>query len=656
MSRKSKIAAIFTYQPPIFADQSIGYIHEDYNFDGDVEFGAEGLGDIFSKIGEFISKLISSIVNFVKSLFGGSSSDESITKKVITNEKEFEEACRKLGEELGKKINEEFAKDAEKESITIDFSDGPDFSVLLKWLDFSNDSKIVINKISKLAADYLTQSPTFAILQQLIKAIENKNEKEIEGIKSKLEEADHYLANILELKLFTRPKFQEYGVDFVDGKVRFKVDKSYQRGPDNYQYKWGDKNPLNSDRCITEFQNQHEVIAESKTTCLKITDNLKTIKGIVEKSKSLSDDQATLIKKCTMKCIHENMILMSVLHSIRGILMYRTKYILKTGMKFTNAMNQVLEKINRLDGTGTEALMDPTFTGSFSDLIPYAEQLQADCLTIKFATDLSMGKEGFFDFMFRLLTGIADLIGRLFRNFKLVYRVFRGLKRTELHDYTERYLATVVRIKNINYREASIVQIPLPKGLNTTYVDVTQKILACLQLCDMKNRAKSFAVTSKNLATKVQNSIPTNDSIAVLFEQSTQIEQINNFFNQYDKCFDKSSANQADFGKLFRSSDEFQLEFNLLNDHAKYMYDIHSVYKSLEECNDSMQQAVQAAKARKNNNAMTTISKEELVSLSNACLFMAKTFDTYGLSVQDLHRVEHNYVEVMKTIQRKFKL
>lgn len=300
----------------------------------------------------------------------------------------------------------------------------------------------------------------------------------------------------------------------------------------------------------------------------------------------------------------------------------------------------------------TAELLEHNREWDFSVYIDESNQLVSQCNFLQHT-----GQEGFFDLLFKLLTGIADLIGRLFRTFKLVYRVFQGLKRTELHDYRERNLATIIRIKNVNYQEASTVQVPLPKGLNTTYVDVTQKILTCLQLCDMKNRAKSFATTSKNLATRIQNSIPTHDSIAVLFEQSNEIQQINQAFSRYDKCFDKSSANQAEFGKLFQSSDEFQLEFNLLNDNANFMYDIHSVYKSLEECNDSMQLAVQYATIRKKGGGeITTISKEELTSLSNACLFIAKTFDTYGLSVQDLHRIEHNYIEVMKTIQRKFKL
>jgi hypothetical protein len=68
-----------------------------------------------------------------------------------------------------------------------------------------------------------------------------------------------------------------------------------------------------------------------------------------------------------------------------------------------------------------------------------------------------------------------------------------------------------------------------------------------------------------------------------------------------------------------------------------------------------MQKSLTLLNALKKRQDGVAISKEELSSLANACLFMAKTFDTYGLSVQDFHRVEHNHVEVCKQMTRMLK-
>lgn len=290
-----------------------------------------------------------------------------------------------------------------------------------------------------------------------------------------------------------------------------------------------------------------------------------------------------------------------------------------------------------------------TYGFYFSALVPEAELLVSQ-------TNLAayVGQEGLFDLMLRLLTGIANMISKLFNSFKIVYRAFQGLKRTEWQDYKERYAMTLLRIRKTGYLEVADLNMPLPKGLTTTYVDVTQKILACLQACDMEVRAKSFVKVSETIKARLVEGASTTEAVALLFGQANEVQKINNLFVTYDKCFDKSSANSAKFSKLYRSMDDFNLECTLLSDNERFLHEIHSVYKYLLECDANMQASVVAAKHLQSN-AQVSLSKDDLSSLANACLFMAKTFDTFGLAAQDLHRVEHNHVEVCKEITRKLK-
>lgn len=290
-----------------------------------------------------------------------------------------------------------------------------------------------------------------------------------------------------------------------------------------------------------------------------------------------------------------------------------------------------------------------TYGFHFSALVTEAELLVSQTNLMAYS-----GQEGLFDMMLRLLTGIANMVNKLFMTFKLVYRVFQGLKRTEWQDYKERYAVTLLRVRKAGYLQVADLSMPLPKGLTTTYVDVTQKILACLQACDMVERSKSFVDVSKNIRARLVEGTSTTEAIAVLFGQANEVQKINNLFVTYDKCFDKSSANTAKFSKLYKSMDEFNLECTLLNDSEHFLYDIHAVYKALLDCDENMQAAVAAAKHLRSN-SQVALSKDDLASLANACLFMAKTFDTFGLAAQDLHRVEHNHVEVCKEITRKLK-
>lgn len=294
----------------------------------------------------------------------------------------------------------------------------------------------------------------------------------------------------------------------------------------------------------------------------------------------------------------------------------------------------------------SRSLLEP----QFSSLVPEATLLvsQANMLA-------HVGQEGFMDVVYRLLTGIANMVGKLFSAFKIVYRAFKDLRRTEWQDYIDGHMATIARLKRANYVDVAKLKLPLPKGMKTTYVEATQKIIACLRACDMEQRSKSFANVGKGIYDKLDEGSSTSGVIAVLFEQAGEVEQINRLFQIYDKCFDKSSANQAEFSVLYKGMDEFSLECSLLSDNDGFLYGIHSVYKNLMECDSYMQKSLTLLNALKKRQDGVAISKEELSSLANACLFMAKTFDTYGLSVQDFHRVEHNHVEVCKQMTRMLK-
>lgn len=264
------------------------------------------------------------------------------------------------------------------------------------------------------------------------------------------------------------------------------------------------------------------------------------------------------------------------------------------------------------------------------------------------------GTEGFYDSALRLLTGVSNIVYRTLTNAKIVYRAFRGLKRTEIHSYQDRYAATIFRVKKLSYPEVSEVMIPRPKGLSTTYLEVTNALIACLNTCDMVNRAKSFAHASKSVMEQITDGAAPTAIAGIMGNHDNEIRQITGLYEKASACLSDKGMGVIPFGKGFSSMDEYSSVQKLLDDNCKFEYDATKVYGYLEDCTANMDKVIQSVKSIKNGNII--IGKNDIANLSDTCLLMAKTFDIYGLCIQDFNRVEHNFVEATKTVVNHFKL
>ena len=264
------------------------------------------------------------------------------------------------------------------------------------------------------------------------------------------------------------------------------------------------------------------------------------------------------------------------------------------------------------------------------------------------------GSEGFTDVALRLLTGVADFVSRLFSTYKLVYRSFRDLKRTEIDSYHEKYLATYGRVKRLNFTAINEVQIPLPRNLQVTYLVATNQLLVCLKMCDMVNRSKSFMSTTKTIEGLLRDGGSATSSLTLMYGQQGDIKNLELVHAAAEKCFGSKSSTTGEFGKFFSNMTDFDTVGNLLIAGSQYEYDTGKVYSNLQTCEENMRSSLAHAKARKSNGI--PLSKTELIALSDGCVFMAKTFDLFGVTVQDFNKVEHNYVETCKLLARKFKL
>lgn len=307
-----------------------------------------------------------------------------------------------------------------------------------------------------------------------------------------------------------------------------------------------------------------------------------------------------------------------------------------------------LERLHQLDDVNyQENIYTPVC--AVSDVLTIENDLKQ--LKLSFLTP---GCEGLISLILRFFTKLADTIGSLLNNFRMVYRAFRGLKRAEIHTFQEKNFATIRRVKSQSFFDLAMLPMPKPKGLTSTYLDATNALTLCLNACDMVNRSKSFVEISENILERVEIGATVAPIIGALNGTSSEVTQITNLYGEVTKCFTNNHMGTAPFKSLFRSMDEFSQVHDELDKSCSNEYDVTPVFKNLEKCSSNFEQILNTLKKQKD--ADVVLNKDEIVSMSDACLFMAKTFDTYGLSLQDLNRVEHNYVEVIKEITRVKKL
>ena len=260
------------------------------------------------------------------------------------------------------------------------------------------------------------------------------------------------------------------------------------------------------------------------------------------------------------------------------------------------------------------------------------------------------GTEGFKSIMYRIFMHICNNIAANFLKLGYIFRTFKNLKQTDWDKYRTENRATVAAIRGMNYNNICDMKMPYPRGMLSTYMDVLSKILPCLTAFDMVNRSKSFNEICKLIYTRYNNGDFSIKNIPALDANMTDITNVKNLFNQYNKMFDpKKGTDSREFKTLFTSIDDFKTIGDILEKNGKFLYQVHTVMNNVDNANKYLKDTLKVVQKAKDDDNIS-VTKEDLLSLSNACMFFAETTDMYGVTTQDYHRVEHNYVETYRVL------
>ena len=258
----------------------------------------------------------------------------------------------------------------------------------------------------------------------------------------------------------------------------------------------------------------------------------------------------------------------------------------------------------------------------------------------------SIATESFGSSIVRFLTGILNILSKIINNIKTsLLNGFKDLKRTELQYYIDENKFSINRILSVRYDLIANLSVPIPLGMISPYKVTTEKINTCINNLDMMNRMVSTLDSINNLV----NSLLAGSSITI--ENNTlnmgELTAIENAFKNESKCFSISKRNsETEFSKVFLSDHCLKDTFILLDQATKEEYNVTKVYAILETIYQKFEQIITLV-----NSEDAILTKNDLLLLSAQTTTLAKIFDIYGVTMQDLQRVEHNFIFVMKQIK-----
>lgn len=258
----------------------------------------------------------------------------------------------------------------------------------------------------------------------------------------------------------------------------------------------------------------------------------------------------------------------------------------------------------------------------------------------------SIATESFNSSIVRFLTGILNVLTKIVNNIHAsILGLFKELKRTELQYYIDANKFSINRILSVRYDLIANLSVPIPLGMITPYRVTTEKINICINNLDMMNRMIGTLDSIDNLV----NALLTGSNVTI--ENNTlnmgELTAIENAFKNESKCFSVVKRNsETEFSKVFPSDHCLKDTFTLLDQATKEEYNVTKVYAILETIYQKFEQIITLVSSEG-----ATLTKNDLLLLSAQTTTLAKIFDIYGVTMQDLQRVEHNFIFVMKQIK-----
>ena len=293
---------------------------------------------------------------------------------------------------------------------------------------------------------------------------------------------------------------------------------------------------------------------------------------------------------------------------------------------------------------------DEIFT--FQEIIEQAEYFE------KLAKDLNAkllieGNESLLGVLKTILIGTADTFISLGHSFKTsIFKVFKDLKRSELRYYVESNAIRVKEILNKPYEALQDKKIPFPNKMSSTYLSTTESLIKFLDILDMKNRINALKEHAGMIIDSIILDNASFTAKSIFKSVDTNIAEFSREFMKTQNHFKGIHDKDIKFSKVFKTSKELKdTHDELLRSESKFQ-EVSSIYYTIQDIEIKFDKLIKHINSTKEDQS-NKVEKSTLEALSRYVAFIARISDMYGVAILDLHRVEHNVVEVFKELKRE---
>lgn len=261
-------------------------------------------------------------------------------------------------------------------------------------------------------------------------------------------------------------------------------------------------------------------------------------------------------------------------------------------------------------------------------------------------TKYTLGQEGILSIISRVLDGFIAV----FNNIKASLMKFHKLvKRSELKYWIENNLTMAKMINKSSYVKFSNVDIPLIVGMRSKYPVFADVICNLIKETDMVTKANNTLSAIKKINESLSNRQPENISSGIVELQLLfQKDQAKNIAKKINSAIDLKAkrVEEVPFSDQFSSVKEFTLTVDQALSVATVYDDIQKLVKVVDKIEKEFDRIIDVLE----NNEME-IDKKDIKNLSKVAYDIAEVFEQYGSMVIVYNKLEHNLVEVYKTLK-----
>lgn len=261
-----------------------------------------------------------------------------------------------------------------------------------------------------------------------------------------------------------------------------------------------------------------------------------------------------------------------------------------------------------------------------------------------------IGQEGFTDGVKRAITGIANIFGHLVELFaSRVLYAFRDFKRSELMAYIDSNKFTWLRLKSCEFSEYSEVSVPVPTGMEGTYNQALTLLEEFLNFLDFRTVTKQMRTASERLLKDMRRSPDTLAASITTLEKTYLPQNIKSKFDAMGKVFTNvKKFDEKLMREVFADSAEFIDVVNRCQDDSVFFREVAGIHSNLTDISKN----IEVFNSMVNDNVDPKMIDQLVVIIRT----WAEAFDMYATTINDLQRVDHNLMWVVKGVRKALKM